>query len=76
MNENAKRVWDNNDKLLVRQIDEGKLLSIKAIRTLPIGLKNKDRKKTLEIKLGAKKKWNNKGMKNGYHKKPQNRKRV
>ena len=32
-------------KLWVRQLDEGKLLNIRAMRTLPIDLKNKDGKK-------------------------------
>ena len=41
-------------KLWVRQLDEGKLLNIRAMRTLPIDLKNKDGKKTWKRKLEAK----------------------
>lgn len=52
--ENAKKSWNNNDKLWARQIDEGQLLNIKVVWTLLISFKNKDKKKPLEIKLGAK----------------------
>ena len=52
--ENAKKSWNNNDKSWARQIDEGQLLNIKVVWTLLISFKNKDKKKPLEIKLGAK----------------------
>lgn len=45
--EHDKRIWDNNGKLWVRQIEVVKLSKYKAIWTQTIELKPKDRKITL-----------------------------
>ena len=39
--ENAKKSWNNNDRLWARQIVDGQLLSIKVVWTLLISFKKK-----------------------------------